>query len=306
MKKWITGLLVLFIISFSLIYIVIPGNIVVSRSVMISGKINALNRYLSRESEWKKWWPGNSPFTYNGYTYTLNTHFYNRVEVFTRVDGDLQSTGIINIIDLNNNSIALLWEENIATGADPVRRVRQYFFAKSHAKDMAAILSSAKSFLDQKKNVYKADIREVVISDTILISFTTKMPEQPSLSNVYGAINQVRQYILENGAIQTGYPMLNVRDSGNAGYIMMVAVPTNKVLSGNNIFKPKRMPRTRILEAEVRGGPSLISSIFDQMQLYAEDYHLGSSAIPFQSLVTDRLHEQDTSKWVTKLFYPIY
>ena len=34
------------------------------------------------------------------------------------------------------------------------------------------------------------------------------------------------------------------------------------------------------------------------------DNALSSPAIPFESLVTNRMQEPDTSKWVTKIYYP--
>jgi hypothetical protein len=37
-----------------------------------------------------------------------------------------------------------------------------------------------------------------------------------------------------------------------------------------------------------------------------QDYGKSVVAIPFQYLVTDRLAEKDSSKWVTKIYQPIY
>jgi hypothetical protein len=36
-----------------------------------------------------------------------------------------------------------------------------------------------------------------------------------------------------------------------------------------------------------------------------QDHQRVAPAIPFQSLVTDRTKQPDTSKWVTRLYWPI-
>ena len=61
-----------------------------------------------------------------------------------------------------------------------------------------------------------------------------------------------------------------------------------------------------ILEAKVVGGPATIEKGEIAMKNFAKDYGKVSPAIPFQLLVTDRNKEQDTSKWITYLKYPVF
>jgi hypothetical protein len=60
-----------------------------------------------------------------------------------------------------------------------------------------------------------------------------------------------------------------------------------------------------ILITEVKGGPASIKKAFNEMETYITDYRRTAPAIPFQSLITDRSKEPDTSKWVTKIYYPV-
>jgi hypothetical protein len=41
------------------------------------------------------------------------------------------------------------------------------------------------------------------------------------------------------------------------------------------------------------------------VQKYKDDYQRVSPAIPFYSLITDRLKEPDSSKWITKIYFPV-
>jgi hypothetical protein len=60
-----------------------------------------------------------------------------------------------------------------------------------------------------------------------------------------------------------------------------------------------------ILITEIKGGSASIDKAFKEMENYVSDYRRTPPAIPFQSLVTDRMKEPDTSKWITRIFYPV-
>ena len=59
------------------------------------------------------------------------------------------------------------------------------------------------------------------------------------------------------------------------------------------------------LTTEVKGGPAAIRTAFLQLENYITDYQREAPLIPFESLVTDRLHEKDTSRWITRIYYPV-
>ncbi len=85
----------------------------------------------------------------------------------------------------------------------------------------------------------------------------------------------------------------------------MVAIPVNKTITPNNEFLLKKMVPGKILVTEVRGGIHTINQAQKNIELYMNDHHLVSPAIPFHSLVTDRSKEADTAKWITKIYYPV-
>ena len=62
----------------------------------------------------------------------------------------------------------------------------------------------------------------------------------------------------------------------------------------------------KILVAEVKGGAYTADEALRQLTMYMDDNHLVSPAIPFQSLVTERSKEPDTTKWITKIYFPVF
>jgi hypothetical protein len=60
------------------------------------------------------------------------------------------------------------------------------------------------------------------------------------------------------------------------------------------------------LRTEVTGGPHTIANAHRMMDQYFKDFNRVTMAIPFEYLVTDRLKEADTSKWITRVYGPVY
>ena len=86
----------------------------------------------------------------------------------------------------------------------------------------------------------------------------------------------------------------------------MVALPVNKKIDNKGDVFFVRMVPGRFLTSEVTGGPYTIQHAHRMMDQYFKDFNRTTMAIPFEYIVTDRLKETDTSKWVTRIYGPVY
>lgn len=170
---------------------------------------------------------------------------------------------------------------------------------------MHEILSLLQGFL-KIEHVYGLNIQRTRVTDSLLV--TTKITGQkyPATEEYYDLIKKLQNYMAANEAAPVNYPMLNIAEIDSNNFVTTVAIPVNKVLPDKGAILFKRMFSGNILTAEVKGGVFVIEEGFKQLNHYISDYQLVSPAIPFQSLVTDRLMETDTSKWITKLYYPVF
>jgi effector-binding domain-containing protein len=189
---------------------------------------------------------------------------------------------------------------------NPFKRVQQYLKAKKIHGGMSYILEQLKQFVSNKRNVYGLIIERTLVTDSLLVTSKTKTNNYPSQQEYYDLIKKLQDYIATNGASPANYPMLNIAEIDNNNFVTTVAIPVNKVLPDKGPILFKRMFPGKILTAEVKGGMYSIEKGFKQLNHYISDHQLSTPAIPFQSLITDRLLETDTSKWITKLYYPIY
>lgn len=315
MKKASVILFFLVVLTLVSIYIFIPARLNISAATAMRANTNALFKYLSDQTKWDKWWPNESkeepvsldnPPKFNNYTYKVTKKLYNAVEVETIKEAQIIAGKII-IIPIAEDSLIVQWQDTFKTSINPLIRIKQYFQAVNIKKDITVILDSLKSFSEDKGRVYKFNITRTTLKDTILVATKTVTKNYPSTPFIYGLIENLRTYIATEKAMEVDYPMLNVTRKDNQQYEVMVAIPTNKILKGegNITFKRMIIYKDKMLTADVTGGAENINKAYDELKTYMSDYNLVSPVIHWETLITNRSKETDSTKWVTKIWIPI-
>jgi hypothetical protein len=297
------------------IYAFIPGKIDFREVIRIQvNRVNA-TRFIADESKWKKWWPKENVNQQSDIIQTDTNYLYKNYHYAVKwkmIMGDsimitsnsTRLNSLLNIIPLNRDSIALQWKGESVSTFDPIKRFENYLESKKLEDNIEELLQSMKVFLENKENLYGIRIDQIKVKDTLLVATKYSSNTYPGTSEIYKLIKSLKDYISKEDAIETNYPMLHItQDSG--GFKTMVAIPVNKLIPTNNNFLFKRMVPGKILVTEVKGGIHTANQALNLIEMYMTDYHLMSPAIPFQSLVTDRSKEPDTTKWITKIFYPV-
>jgi hypothetical protein len=313
MKKWFVALTVILVLLIASIYIFIPLNLNVSNIKIIKGTTGGAYRCLSNEAYWNDRWPektgdsvDSTNLTCDNYSFKLLKKLYNALEITAASNDEVFSTKLI-VLELNPDSIALQWQTSVRSGMNPVDRVLRYWKARDLKKCMSQKLSQMKSFLQKNKNVYGFDIQRTTLQDTVLVSTKYISKKYPTTTEVYTLIKKLKDYISTHGAVETNFPMLNIISNSDSTYLVMAAIATNRALQGNSEISLKRLARyqNKVLTTEVKGGPETIRNGFAAIESYMGDYHLTPPVIPFELLVTDRSKEMDSTRWITRIYYPI-
>jgi hypothetical protein len=308
MRKWLLGLVVGSGLIFGSLYIFIPNIVSLKAATGISVTRPGLYRMLLDKNNVAKWWPGkigSASFYLNDLTYTINNSSITILPVSITGQNTNLSTSLF-LIPLATDSIQLEWVGAMATSYNPVKRFSAYLKAKKIKNDMAFVLQKMHIFYSEPKNIYGFDIKKELVVDSFLIATFGKCKGYPANQFIYSLIDKLRKYATENVAKESGYPMLNVSTTDSINFDVKVAIPVDKLLPSAGTISQKRMlGRGKILVTEVKGGNTMAANAFLQLQQYGDDYQRSSPAIPFYSLITDRTKETDTSKWITKIYFPV-
>jgi hypothetical protein len=310
MKKLVVGLIAFIVVLLVLIYGFIPSTLShVEQANVLSGK-GAYTRMFMLPQPYK-WLPNlttqTSPNVYRHKDVlfsTINNTFATPTLQLSIAKNEGSNTLIVyNVAD----TIWLRWNISLQTGMNPIHRVQQYFKFKNYKNVANDILTSINHFLVDNKNIYGVTIKKTTRLDSTLIAIKNSTHHYPTVKDIYTNIEQLQNYAIANNAKATNPPMLHIQQVDNT-WSFMVALPIDKDLpSKNNILSKRMLPGGKFLETEnIIGGFSLIDSNSRAVYNYLSDFSYMSPAIPFQSLITDRTKVSDSTKWITKLYYPIY
>lgn len=315
MKKLLIVFVCICILLLAAVYIFIPSKLEISKVEYINCNVNGAFRVLGNEKTWYKWWPHDSSsdkkydtsshsFFYKGYNYHLSEKFYNAIEVPIAHEGSAHESKII-IIKLNIDSVVVMWKCVLKTGFNPVTRILKFKEAENIKNNMSEILSGLRMFLNNKENIYGINLHVIMSKDSTMVLTKKISSTYPTTTEIYSLIENLKKYIASQKAKENNFPMLHVKKLKDSTFETMVAIPVNKELPGNSEISFSRFVPWKVLTAEVKGGDKTVEEALHQMKLFISDYQKTAMAIPFQSLVTDRSKQPDTTKWITNIYTPV-
>ncbi|HEX5655118.1 MAG TPA: hypothetical protein VFX58_18710 [Chitinophagaceae bacterium] len=313
MKKLLIAFVLLILVLLAAIYILIPGQLLIASSGSFKVNREGAHRFIIDAGNWENWWPGKvvrNPdgqlhFVYKDYDFRISKALYNSLEL-TMQGKNTRDTAILQMIPHAIDSTGFELETRIASGTNPITRLQKYREATKIKPVFDEILAALQKHVIHVKNIYGIEVKPEKVQFQHLVSTRKTFSNYPGTQEVYAMIEMLRQFARDNGATQLFHPMLNIRQTDELTWIVQVGLPVDReVKSKEGIAIKWMMKDGNILGADVIGGRNTIEDGMKKMERYISDYQRSVIAIPFQSLVTDRLQEPDSSRWVTRLYYPV-
>ncbi|MDE3142804.1 MAG: hypothetical protein KGL19_01535 [Bacteroidota bacterium] len=291
-------------------FVFIPSKITVSTVRYINAYHGTILKFQADNKALGNWLQTISTKTANGYRYkgfdyNIDKTVSNITEINVKSEKlDLKSSFIS--LNIYLDSSAIQWAAEIESGLNPLVRLNRYREAIRLKESMSDIMDQMKIFLDNSTNMYGILVKETQLKDSVLITVKMQTAKYPSVEEIYSQANKLSDYAISKNASVTNYPMLFVNKIDNAHYETMIGLPINKIIEQTSDIRIKRMPYNgNIFVTEIKGGPQIIQRSFQELNTYLFDSKRVSPAIPFEMMITDRLKEPDTTKWITKLYYPV-
>ena len=312
MRKWIFGLTTLIILALAVVYFFIPANNMVLTQAKPAGSAGSVLRAIGFSSYRTKWLPPEgkqlSATEYElddcKFIFPADNTFDNNIIIVYKN----KTISSLITAEAVKDSALVNWIFTLQSNNNPINRVSDYRAAKKIKLATEKILKKWVAYAGNNKNIYGINIKRTAQTDSTLISIKSPpVNNYPSIEDIYGKISKLEQYALANDAVVTKPPMLNISGSGSS-WFYMVALSVNKALPDNADIIAKRMfAGGKILESDsITGGFKTVDHFINELEKFRADNSYMSPAIPFQSLITNRLTQPDSTKWITKLYYPVY
>lgn len=308
MKKSIAVALLL-VLVLSAIYLFISPYKNFRHSVRVIAAAPAVKRTLLDQENWKHWWPGERiskyEFAAGGIRFRITDKQLGSLNILVN-DGKDSMQSVLTLVSAGTDSVDLVWTGRGPATNNPLERISRLFSGSVVETQTGAILDSLTHFATNPSRLYGFDIKNQQVTDTAFVSTYEVITGAAGTEMVYRLVDELRNYIRVNSAVETGYPMLNISPVGDSN-LVRVAIPVDRRLPETKRISYKWMPAFGFIAVgEFRGGPDGANLAVTTMETYLKDHDLKQPAIPYQSLVTDRRLEPDTSRWITKIYCPHY
>lgn len=312
MKKILLSLLLIIILALAAVYLLIPNSIGFSKSITVQVNKEGLYRKLSIPDTWSEWWPGKIQQSKDGNIYTMGGFTFTAappkvISLPFSVEGkNIHCSSELTLVALDKDSTTLHIDIALVTPSNPFKRVASYFDSKNLEVSITTLLMAIKANYTTISKLYNYNIQKKIVVDSTLIFTSAETKGIPGTDLIYSLVDKLRDYIKHYSANETGFPMLNIYTRDSINYLVKVAIPVDRKLPDSKDIQYRWMlGGGNILITEVKGGPSAIHKAYEQILNYIADYRRVAPAIPFESLVTDRRYEPDSSKWITRIYYPV-
>jgi hypothetical protein len=294
MKKKLVYVFISVLVLLVSVYFLIPGETDIEASVAIKCNGNSAERAF-RGHRFQTYLEEGSAI--DGYAMKFRSSGFHEMVVFLRHGPDTLPTHLA-ILNLGRDSIGLRWQYVSGGNAGFLEKRRLGRQAPVVKKVMDSMLYRMKAYLERSEHIYGLVMRDSMSRDsTLLVSrFITRA--YPSTADIYRYIGPIRQYAASQGAHAINYPMLHV-EKIDTGYACIVGLSVDRELSGTDVVLPKRYVPWKIVTAEVHGGAYSAEQGMLRLAEYIQDHSLAPQGLPFQSLMTERDKEADTTRWVT-------
>ncbi len=308
MKRFLLIISLLLVITLGAVYFFIPTKQVFTYAITVNCTEEGGNRYIVQKDKWPHWLPGekkeNQFYSYKNIQYRFDNILLNGIEA-TIAHGNDSTKGYLQFIYFAIDSTTLQWTSATTLSSNPFKRIVEYMQLQKFKSAVELLVKEIGSFFNQPENIYGFKVEKQNQVETSMVSMKQTFDHYPTTAEIYSMIQILKDHIHSKAVEEKDSPMLHVYEESTTSFEAMVAIPVKTELPSEGKFQLKRMMMGFILMTEVKGGVASVTTAEQELTNYVKDYKKTAPAIPFQVLVTNRLLETDTSKWVTKLYYPI-
>jgi hypothetical protein len=241
----------------------------------------------------------------NGITFIIKPALSNIVEIDIE-SKNIKTKSFLTANDITKETTELNWFLAFNTNWNPIQRIKDYQEALEIKKATTLLLNRISEYVEQTKNVYGLDIKEVTLQDTVLITSKFISKNHPTNDQIYAQANTLYSYLSGFKKIPLNNPMVTILENPTNDYTVMVGISINGEIPETSNFRIKKMPTNgKMFVTEVTGGANTILTSYTALKTFLLDSKRPSPAVPFELLITDRKKNTDSTQWKTRIYYPV-
>jgi len=331
MKK--AALTILGIVSiYLLISAFLPANIHVERSVEINVDQKNVFNQINTLPNWKNWsfWDNIDPNMQSEYEGPVSgpgaIHKW-------KSNNDSVGTGSLTILEASENvslKYSLYFEgmgvseggfnlepQNEATTITMYMNIHMPLWGRIFpglwmddwlGRDFEKSLSSLKSFCENNKSLTSIvwRIEETIADSKIILSKRQRLPMIDFQKSMAETFTQLYKLISDNGIEQTGPPRTVYHQWNISGVDFEPAIPVNKTVDNiSGAYSFNKTETQKVIVLDYYGDYPGTEKAHEYISEWAKENNITITGAPWEEYITDPEVEPDTSRWLTRICYPV-
>ena len=187
----------------------------------------------------------------------------------------------------------------------PWQRVANYFLAQHINTELTDLIHKASNYYRSTIANYGFEIKEEKIKDSLLVSTEKYYADTPTIAQVYGKLDELKKYVDSKKGVQHGDPMVYIARDAKRVYLQ-VAYLLEKEIPATSLFDVRKIKVKNLVSINLVGDAQLAYKAKYEAENYIHDQSKFAPIMPYIIYHSNRLLEQDSSKWNSTVFYPIF
>ncbi len=327
----VLAIILVLIIGLGLVLIAVsPSKLTVEKSITIDAPTSVVFANVSCLDKWPAWsaWDAMDPEMKNEYSENPCG-----IGAWNSWDGPQTGKGKQTIDEINGNESIIMslvfegfegtnyanWKfEEVEEGTKvtwtfdgapspflfrPMNLMMKGVLEKSYEDGLNALKDVAENGAAAFESAY--EVKEVELPETkyLLISGDV-VPSD--IGEFYGnSFGTIMGYMAENGVEMAGHPTGLFYNWTDTLAKMSAAIPVNKDAEGNEAVEFRTVEGSKALQIDYYGAYDEVGPAHEAMDAYMSANNLDYNGSVREVYVTDPMSEQDTSKWLTHVIYPV-
>lgn len=328
-KNIILGFLVLIIVLVLFAYI-LPSRIYIKKSSTIKVKKVIVFDQINNLQNWEKWSPwfkidtsielkyyGNEKGEGAGFEWKSD---HNRIgngsltilaskpydSIYAEIDFQEGGKGqVLYYFDDLDSATKLTWIFQLNLGNNPLSRYMGLFTKKCIGLDLQLGLDSIKKISENISSASQKRIKESSFQPFTYIGIrdTVKFSELNQKMKLY--FKELMTFVDKYKIKTIGVPFSIYYSFSIDKVDFETGIPVESCKASTNKIKVKQMKTSKVIVADYYGPYSGLGKEYEVILKWIVENKKKVNGAPIEMYLTDPMKEKDTSKWLTKIFYPI-
>ncbi len=329
MKTFLRILLgiIILVVLIVIVGLILPSKAHVERSLTINAPQEVLFEQVNNLHNWEEWSPWHrldpamkleysGPLSGTGASYSWNstnknvgdgklTILYSHPYDSISVEMDFMKQGISNgyyLFQKTDSGTHVTWGFDADMGKNPFLKYFGLMMNKYVGGDYEKGLKNLDSLV-HTLSPYNVEIRELKDFNYVSIRQNCSWDDVSQvMTNAYG---KLMKYIRSSGAEMTNAPYAIYHNIDNGEIDLEMGIPVNKIIASKGNINSGTFNSSKAASVDYYGFYDNLGKAHNAIQDWVMKMGMESNGSPMEFYVTDPSSEPDTSKWLTRIYYPV-